>query len=455
MGGVIGVYNSPNAAVLTQIGLFSVQHRGQESCGIASYDEKEKTFNLRRGSGLVISGLGAAALAELKGSCAIGHVRYPTSGAKSGLQDAQPFIFNTAQGDIAIALSGNIINGAALVKQIRRRGGILQHSSETELIIHLLAQENKPLEPALKDALARVEGGFGAVILSGGRLIAARDRHGIRPLVLGRLADGGYIISSETSAVEVMGGSYVRDIKPAEMLVIENGRLKSSFYAKPGKMQNCIFEQVYLSRPDSVIRGQSVANARMEMGKRLARQMKDIKADIVIPVPDSGIFAAMGFAEEAKIPFEIGLVRNHYLGRSFIKSAQSVRETAVKLKLLPIDDIINGKNIVLVDDSLVRGTTSRRLIKILREHGARKVHFAVTSPPIIAPCFYGINTPSGKELIACTHTREQIKKALGADSVYFLTAAHAQEACGGREGAQGFCSSCFTGKYIYKISKRG
>jgi amidophosphoribosyltransferase len=251
-----------------------------------------------------------------------------------------------------------------------------------------------------------------------------------------------------------MGATYVRDVKPAEMLVIENGKLKSSFYAKPGKMQNCIFEQVYLSRPDSIIRGQSVANARMEMGKCLARQMKDIKADIVMPVPDSGIFAAMGFAEQAKIPFEIGLVRNHYLGRSFIKSAQSVRETAVKLKLLPIDDIINGKDIVLVDDSLVRGTTSRRLIKILREHGARKVHFAVTSPPIIAPCFYGINTPSGKELIACTHTHEQLKKALGANSVSFITKQNAARACGGAQGPRGYCESCFTGKYIYKISKK-
>jgi len=452
MGGVIGIAGSSEAAALAQIGLFSVQHRGQESCGIASYDTKDKTFFVHRSNGLVISGFSDETLARLKGNCAIGHVRYPTSGIKSGLHDAQPFIFDTALGDIAIALSGNIINGGAILRHMRKHGTIRQHSAETELIVHLIAQEKKPLEIALKNILPRVEGGFGAVILSKGKLIAFRDKHGIRPLVLGK-AGGAYIVSSETSAIEVMGGKYIRDIKPAEMLVIENGRLKSSFYTKPGKMQNCIFEQVYLSRPDAVIRGQSVANARMEMGKCLARQMKGVKADIVMPVPDSGIFAAMGYAKESKLPFEMGLVRNHYMGRSFIKSAQNIREMVVKLKLLPIADIVNGKDIVLVDDSLVRGTTSKKLIKILRGHGARKVHFAVTSPPIIAPCFYGINTPSSKELIACTHTPAQLKEALGADSVTFITIENAAKACGGKQGPGGYCSSCFTGKYIYKIPK--
>ena len=453
MGGVIAITGSNKAAMLAQVGLFSVQHRGQESCGIASYDTKDEVFTLHRSGGLVINGFTDDTLAKLKGSCAIGHVRYPTSGVKSGLHDAQPFIFDTALGDVAIALSGNIINAELLLNQMRKRGAILQHSSETELIIHLLAQEKKPLETALKNILPRIEGGFGAVILSRGKLIAFRDKHGIRPLVLGKLDGGGYVVSSETSAIEVMGGRYIREIKPAEMLVIENGKLKSTLYTKPGKPQNCIFEQVYLSRPDAWIRGQSVANARMQMGKRLARQMKDVKADFVMPVPDSGIFAAMGFAKEAKLPFEMGLVRNHYMGRSFIKSAQHIREMVVKLKLLPIADIVKGKNIILVDDSLVRGTTSKKLIKILREHGANKVHFAVTSPPIIAPCFYGINTPSKKELISCTHTHEQIKKEIGADSMTFITIQNAAEGCGGKEGPHGYCSSCFTGKYIYKISK--
>jgi amidophosphoribosyltransferase len=452
MGGVIGISNNENAANLTQVGLFSVQHRGQESCGIVSYDDKTKLFNLQKSNGLVIS-FPAERLEKLKGYYAIGHVRYPTSGHKFGLQDAQPFTFNTALGDVAIALSGNIINKEPLIGQMREKGAILQHSSETELIIHILAQQKKPLEQSLLKTLPQIQGGFAAVMLVGPKLIAFRDPHGIRPLVLGKTGKT-YIVSSETSAIEVMGGEYIRDIKPAELLIIEKGKLKSMFYTKPGKLQNCIFEQVYLSRPDAVIRGHSVANARMEMGKSLARQMKDIKADMVIPVPDSGFFAALGFAKESKLPFDMGLVRNHYMGRSFIKSAQSIREMVVKLKLLPILDIVEGKSIVLVDDSLVRGTTSKKLIKMLRDHGARKVHFAVTSPPIISPCFYGINTPSKKELIARTHTREQIKEELGADSVTFITIDNAAKACGGNDGPRGYCDSCFTGKYIYKISRK-
>ena len=452
MGGVIGIAGSKDAAALVQIGLFSVQHRGQESCGIASYDTKDEAFSIRRGNGLVISSFTEETLAKLKGDHAIGHVRYPTTGSKYGLRDAQPFIFDTALGDIAIALSGNIINGPALLKQMHKHGAILQHSAETELIVHLIAQQKKPLVAALKKILPQIEGGFGAVILSKGKLIAFRDKHGIRPLVLGKVG-GAYIIASETSAIEVMGGKYLRDIKPAEMLVIEKGKLSGTLYTKPGKLQNCIFEQVYLSRPDAVIRGHSVARARMEMGRLLARQMKHIKADIVMPVPDSGVFAAMGFAKESKLPFEMGLVRNHYLGRSFIKSAQGIREMVVKLKLLPVGDIVKNKNIVLVDDSLVRGTTSKKLTKILRAYGANKIHFAVTSPPIIAPCFYGINTPSKKELIACTHSREQIKKEIGVDSMTFITIRNAAKACGGKQGPGGYCESCFTGKYIYKISK--
>jgi amidophosphoribosyltransferase len=452
MGGVIGIKNNKNAAALAQAGLFSLQHRGQESCGIASYDTKNQVFALHRGSGLVMSAFTAETLAMLKGDSAIGHVRYPTSGRKSGIYDAQPFIFNTALGDIAIALSGNIINAEPLLAKMRKKGAILQHSSETEFIIHLIAHEKKPLELALKKVLPQIEGGFGAVILAGGKLIAFRDRHGIRPLVLGGL-DDSYIIASETSAIEALGGRHLRDIKPAEMLIIENGKIKSSFYAKAGKLQNCIFEQIYISRPDAVIRGQSVADARVEMGRRLARQMQNIKADIVMPVPDSGIFAAMGFAGEAGLPFEMGLIRNQYMGRALIKTAQSVRETAVKLKLLPVEDIINGKDIILIDDSIVRGTTSKKIIELLRRNGARKVHFAVTCPPIVSECFYGVNMHAKRELIAAAHNREQIRKAIGADSVAFLTVAGARQACGGAQGPQGYCDSCFTGKYIYKISK--
>ncbi|MGB2578678.1 amidophosphoribosyltransferase [Elusimicrobium simillimum] len=452
MGGVIGVQGSDKAAELTHVGLFSVQHRGQESCGIAAYDDELKNFRLHRSGGLVMGGFSTEDLMHLQGYSAIGHVRYPTSGIKTGVQDAQPFVFRTALGDVAIALSGNIINTEPLIKKMRNSGAILQHYSETELIIHLLAQQKGSLENALKKTLSQIEGGYAAVMLLGSKLIAFRDPYGLRPLVLGKLGKT-YIVASETSAIEVMGGKYLRDIEPAELLIINNGKLTTTHFTKPKAQKNCIFEQVYLSRPDSVIRGHSVANARMEMGKRLARQMKGIKADIVMPVPDSGFFAALGFAKESGLPFEMGLVRNHYMGRSFIKSAQNIREMVVRLKLLPIEDIVRGKSIVLVDDSLVRGTTSKKLIKILREHGAKHIHFALTSPPIVAPCFYGINTPNKKELIACTHTHEQIKSELGADSLTFITKANAAAACGGIEGSGGYCDCCFTGKYLTKISK--
>jgi amidophosphoribosyltransferase len=452
MGGIIGIQNHTNAAELTQVGLFSVQHRGQESCGIAVYDKNTNTFNFHRSSGLVMSGFPSGVLDKLQGQYAIGHVRYPTSGIKYGLQDAQPFVYKTVIGEVAIALSGNLINTEKLIKKVKDKGSLFQHSSGTELIIHMLAQEKGSLEICLKKTLPQLYGGFAAVLLAGDRLAAFRDPHGIRPLVLGKMGDT-YIVASETSAIEVMGGEYIRDIKPAELLIIRNNKLVSSFYIKPKETRNCVFEQVYLSRPDSVIREHSVSDARAEMGKRLAQQMKNIKADIVMPIPDSGFFAALGFAKEAGLPFEMGLVRNHYMGRSFLKSSEKIREKAVRLKLLPVDDIIKGKDIVLVDDSLVRGTTAKKIVKLLRERGARKIHLALTSRPIIAPCFYGINTPSRKELIACTHTHKQILKEINADSVTFLTRKNVMEACGGKTGAKDYCDSCFTGKYITKISK--
>lgn len=452
MGGIIGIQGHSRAAEMTQIGLFSVQHRGQESCGIAAYDSKTKEFHYHKNAGLVMGGFSSDILNKLHGQAAIGHVRYPTSGVKFGVQDAQPFVFRTALGQVAIALGGNLINTGPLIKKIQAKGGLLQHSSETELIIHLMAQKKGGWENALRKTLNEIEGGFAAVMLIDGKLAAFRDPYGIRGLTLGKIGKT-YIVSSETAAIEVMGGKYVRDIMPAELLIIENGQLKSTFYTTPKKTHQCIFEQVYIARPDSVIHGHSVADARIEMGRLLARQMKDIQADIVMPVPDSGFFAAMGVAKESKLPFEMGLVRNHYMGRSFLKSVQHMREMVVRLKLLPIDDLVRGKNIILVDDSLVRGTTSKKLIKILREHGARKIHFALTSPPIISPCFYGINTPSKNELIAATHTHEQIVREIGADTVTFITRENAAKACGGKQGPDGFCSSCFTGKYITKISK--
>ncbi|MDR0291268.1 MAG: amidophosphoribosyltransferase [Elusimicrobium sp.] len=452
MGGVIGIEGRKDAAGLVHVGLLTLQHRGQESCGIAVKEKGKDVFNYFTVNGLVLGKFTGDVLEKLKGENAVGHVRYPTSGSKSGILDAQPFIFKSAHGNIAIALSGNIINTTEVRDKLAKEGAIFQHSSETELIVHLIAREKLPIENALKKALAKIEGGYAAVMLFKNKLIGFRDPRGLRPLVLGKLGKS-FVLASESPAVEVLGGHYIRDVKPGELIVVENGKLKSTFYAKPAARQNCIFETVYISRPDTLIRGMSVAQARMAMGAKLALQMKGIKADIVMPVPDSGFFAALGFSKASGIPFEMGFVRNHYMGRSFLRTTQHMREIVAKLKLFPISDIIKGKDIILVDDSIVRGTQSKKIINTLREYGARKIHFAVTSPEIIAPCFYGVNTPSKKELIAATHTHDEIVKEIGVDSLTFITIDNAAEACGGNEGAKGFCSACFTGKYPTKISK--
>ena len=454
MGGVIGIAGRKDAARLAHVGMLTLQHRGQESCGMAVEEKGKADFNCFTASGLVLGRFTEDVLAKLKGENAIGHTRYPTSGHKSGVLDAQPFLFKGAHGNIAIALSGNIINTKELRDKLAAQGAIFQHSSETELIVHLLAREKLPIENALKKALSKIEGGYAAVMLFQDKLIGFRDPHGLRPLALGQLGKS-YILASESAAIEVLGGKYLRDVKPGELIVIEKGKLKSSYFAKPAPQNNCIFETVYISRPDTLIRGRSVAQARMDMGAKLYEQMKakGFKADIVMPVPDSGFFAALGFAKASGIPFEMGFVRNHYMGRSFLKTTQSMREIVAQLKLFPIGGIIKGKDIVLVDDSIVRGTQSKKIISTLRKYGARKIHIAVTSPEIISPCFYGVNTPSKQELIAATHTHDQIVKDIGVDSATFITIKNAAEACGGNEGAKGFCSSCFTGKYPTKITK--
>ncbi|ACC98073.1 Amidophosphoribosyltransferase [Elusimicrobium minutum Pei191] len=452
MGGIIGLQGTQDAAQMIHVGLLTLQHRGQESSGIAVEKEDGDFFNYHMSDGLVMGKYTPAILETLKGTSAIGHVRYPTTGIKSGLTDAQPFLFKCAHGSIAIALSGNIVNTEALRAKLAKEGSIFQHSSETELIVHLIAREKLPIENALKKALNKIEGGYGGIMLFKGKLIAFRDPYGIRPLVLGKIGKN-FMVASETSAIEVLGGKYIRDVEPAEILVIEKGKLSSGFFTQPKKENNCIFEQVYFSRPDSIVRGFSVAEARMSMGRKLAQQMKDIKADIVMPVPDSGFFAALGFAKESGIPFEMGLVRNHYMGRSFIKSTQHMREVVAKLKLFPIGGIVKGKNIILIDDSIVRGTTAKKMINMLKEHGVKNIHFAVTSPPIIAPCFYGINTPSKSELIYCNMSHEQIVKEIGVTSLHLITIKNAADACGGISGCQGFCSACFTDKYPTKISK--
>jgi amidophosphoribosyltransferase len=452
MCGIIGVENNENAAVLTSAGLLTLQHRGEESAGITiSGREKMRTF---KAMGLVSRIFNEEILLnKLHGTVAIGHVRYTTS-SKSSLINAQPFQINCIHGNISVAHNGNITNFPKIKKLLLEKGAIFSHTSDTEILLHLIAMSKGSLIDIVANSLCKLEGAFSLVVLKDRTLIGARDSNGFRPLVLGKI-DNSYMISSESAAVEVIGGEYIRDIKPGEIIVIEDGQIKESLiYKKARRQTSCIFEQVYFSRPDSIMFGQTVKEARVKMGEYLARQMKNIKADIVMPVPDTGYFAALGFSRASGILFEKGFIRNHYVGRSFIKPSQDLRDLTATLKLRPIREVINGKEIILIDDSIVRGTTSKRLINILKEVGARKVHFALSCPPMIDSCYYGIDTPSREHLIAANNSVEKIKKYLNVASLNFLSLDNLVKACssGGKKDGI-FCVACFTGKYPTKISK--
>ncbi|MDR3257002.1 MAG: amidophosphoribosyltransferase [Endomicrobium sp.] len=452
MCGIIGVENNENASVLASAGLLTLQHRGEESAGITvSGKEKMKTF---KSMGLVSRIFNDEILLnKLPGTAAIGHVRYTTS-SKSSLINAQPFQINCIHGNISVAHNGNITNFPQIKEMLLKKGAIFNHTSDTEILLHLIAMSKGSLANIVANSMRKLEGAFSLVILKDRTLIGARDENGFRPLVLGKIANS-YIISSESSAVEVIGGKYIRDIKPGEIIMIENGRIKKSFlYKKPKKQNTCIFEQVYFSRSDSIVFGQTVKEARVKMGEYLAQQMKNIKADIVMPVPDTGYFAALGFSRASNILFENGFVRNHYVGRSFIKPSQTLRDLTASLKLRPIKEVVYGKEIVLIDDSIVRGTTSKRLINILKEVGVKKIHFALSCPPIISSCYYGIDTPSKEHLIAANNSIEEMRKYLSVDSLTFLTLDNLVKACSfSSKKDDVFCAACFTGKYPTKISK--
>jgi len=452
MCGIIGVENNENAAVLASAGLITLQHRGEESAGITiSGKEKMKTF---RSMGLVSTLFNEDTLLnKLQGTAAIGHVRYTTS-AKSSLINAQPFQINCIHGNVAVAHNGNITNFPKIREMLLKKGAIFSHTSDTEILLHLIAMSKGNLADVVAKSLYKLEGAFSLVILKDKTLIGARDENGFRPLVLGKI-DGSYIISSETSAIEVIGGTYIRDIMPGEIVVIENGQIKKSFFYKKTKQQHtCIFEQVYFSRPDSIMFGKTVKEARVKMGELLAKQMKGIKADIVMPVPDTGYYAALGFARASNILFENGFVRNHYVGRSFIKPSQNLRDVTARLKLRPIKEVVNGKDIVLIDDSIVRGTTSKRLLGVLKEAGAKKIHFALSCPPIIGSCYYGIDTPTKSHLIAANNSVEEMRKYLGVDTLTFLSLENLVKACSfSAKKDKVFCTACFTGRYPTKISK--
>ncbi len=442
MCGIFAISGRPDAAELAQLGLFSLQHRGQESAGIVTIKNGEMLTRI--GMGLV-SEVFAEGVAALPGRVAIGHVRYATTGG-SHIRNAQPLVFKTAHGMLAIGHNGNLTNAISLKHKLESRGAIFQSTTDSEVIVHLLARQEGPVEDALIASLRQVEGAYSMILLTIDKLIAVRDPYGFRPLVLGRIGDA-HIFASETTALNLIGAELVREIEPGEMVIVEGATIKSlKPFAPVPAPARCIFEQVYFARPDSMIFNRGVQAARRDLGKALAREMSGRKADIVVPVPDSGIPAALGFSEESGVPFEIGLMRSHYVSRTFIKPTQELRDKAARLKLAPVPETLRGKRVVLVDDSIVRGTTSKRICKLMRQAGAREIHMAITSPPIVSPCYYGIDTPYASELIANQNSVEEIRKYLGVDSLHYLSLAGMQRAVG-KGDESGWCTACFTRRY--------
>jgi amidophosphoribosyltransferase len=417
MCGVFGIFGHEEAAKLVYLGLHALQHRGQESTGIVTSDGRQLTAH--RGMGHVIDVYSQKRLEDLKGIHGIGHVRYSTSGA-SAIRNAQPIAINYSRGSLAVAHNGNLTNADILRHELEERGSIFSSSSDTEVIVHLIAKSKQAtVVDRVADALNQVQGAYSLVCQTEDSIIAARDPLGIRPLCLGKLGSA-YVISSEPSGFELIDADFVRDIEPGEMLIITKDGLRSErpFPEKPRR--SCIFEMVYFARPDATLDGVSVYEARKNLGRALAKE-SGVEADMVIPVPDSGVPATIGYAEAAGIPFEMGLVRSHYVGRTFIEPEQSIRHFGVRLKLSPIADCIRGKRVIVVDDSIVRGTTSRKIVKMLRDAGAKEVHMRIASPPTMWPCYYGVDTPTRKELIAATHSLAEVNQYITSDTLAYLT----------------------------------
>jgi amidophosphoribosyltransferase len=439
--GIFGAWNHPEAANVAYLGLYALQHRGQESAGIAATDGQ--TIHVERAMGWVADVFSRERLRRLPGDRAIGHVRYSTAGT-STLKNAQPIMANTARGPVAIAHNGNLVNAEDLRARLERDGAVFQSNSDTEVILHLLARSDGPtLEDQLPRALNRATGAYSLLLLTLDAMIAVRDPYGFRPLSLGKLGDA-WIVASETCALDLLEAEFVRDVEPGEILVISSQGVRSLKPFPPKERLQCVFEYVYFARPDSFLWGQNVHTVRKRLGHQLARE-HPAQADIVIPVPDSGAGAALGFAEESGIPFEMGLIRNHYVGRTFIEPTQGIRHFGVKVKLNPIRETLEGRRVVVVDDSIVRGTTSRKIVKMIRSAGAREVHVRISSPPIRWPCYYGIDTPTRKELIGSSHEVEEIRRYLSADSLGYLSLDGMLKATGADPSH--FCHACFTGSY--------
>jgi amidophosphoribosyltransferase len=447
--GVVAIYAHPEAEKLAYLGLHALQHRGQESAGIVSSDG----MNLRahKAMGLVADIFVDNVLAKLRGMLAIGHTRYSTTG-DSALLNAQPILVQSNKGPIAVAHNGNLVNAQEIRSRLESQGSIFQTTSDTEVIVHLIALSREHTLPeAMADALRRVEGAFSLVMVSTDRVFAARDPRGFRPLAMGRipaqegLKQDTIVFASETCAFDLIGATYEREVRPGELVIVGPEGVTSRFYSPAATQSSCIFEHVYFSRPDSQVFGRSVQVSREGLGRQLARET-GVDADIVVPVPDSGVTAALGYAAESGIPFRFALIRNHYVGRTFIEPKQSVRDFGVKLKLNPVRSLLEGKRVVLIDDSIVRGTTSRKIVRMVRSAGASEVHLRISCPPTISPCFYGVDTPSKSQLIAANKTIDEIREYVGADSLAYLSLEGLKTACGEGELTT-YCSACYTGKY--------
>ncbi len=438
--GVFGIREHPEAGKLIYLGLHALQHRGQESAGIATSDGERLYREI--GMGQVAAVFDSQRIERLRGTSGVGHVRYSTAGT-SDLKNAQPMSVRSHKGEIAVVHNGNLINAEKLRLDLEAGGSIFTTTSDTEVILHLIARSRqKRIEDAIVDALSEVRGAYSLIFLTADRLIAVRDPMGFRPMSIGIL-DGSHVLTSETTALDLVGAHFVRDVDPGEVVVVENGGIRSYKPFPAADPHACIFEYVYFARPDSLLWGRNVSRVRKRLGRELAREAP-VEADIVIPIPDSGVYAAMGYASESGIPYDHGLVRSHYIGRTFIEPSQSIRHFGVKLKLNPVREVLEGKRVVLVDDSIVRGTTSRKLISMVRESGAKEVHMRISCPPTVGPCYYGVDTPVRSELIASTHTVDEIREHLRADSLSYLSLEGMLRAVGEENG---FCTACYTNDY--------
>ena len=442
--GVFGIYNHEEAPKITYLGLYALQHRGQESCGIASSDNNKIYYH--KNLGLVSDVFKENTLSQLKGNNAVGHVRYSTAG-ETLLKNAQPLVADYCFGSISVAHNGNLTNAVSLKDELEENGSIFYSTSDTEIVIHLIANSRENfLVDRVIESLKKIKGAYSFLFLSEKEMIAVRDPFGFRPLVMGRL-NNSMVFASETCALDLITATYIKDVEPGEVILVNEEGIKSFFPFKNERKSSCVFELIYFSRPDSIFNNRSIYNLRVSMGRELAKESR-ITADIVIPVPDSGVPAAMGFAKESGIDFEMGFTRNHYVGRTFIEPKKSIRHFGVKVKLNPVLDVIKGKRVIIVDDSLVRGTTSRKIVDMLKFAGAKEIHMRLSSPMVSSPCFYGIDTPIKEDLMASRYNEDEINEMIGATTTKFLSLEGLGRAVG--DGVN-FCEACFSGEYPQEI----